>query len=507
MGAYKMINSVGRNGLDRPFEGAFANVVPAVYEIKKDRNNKPTFSKSLDEVLDRLPLKDGMTLSFHHHLRNGDYVLNMVMENIHKRGFKDIKIAATSIFPCHEPLVEMLEDQTVTKIYASYYSGPVAKAVSVGKCKDICVVSTHGSRPRAILEGELKIDIAFIASPAVDKEGNISGSDGPSSCGVLGYAIADAECAEHVIALTDFITDKVEKIEIPAFLVNEIIELESIGDAEGLVSGTTRITKDPVGLKIARDCATLIEHSGLLKDGFSFQTGAGGTSLAVASEVKLLMKEKGIKGSFASGGITGYLVEMLEEGLFEELYDVQCFDLAAVRSIKKNETHRKMSANEYANINNENNIASKLDVVILGASEIDLDYNVNVTTGSDGIILGGSGGHADTAAGAKLSIIVSKLVNARISCLVDKVMTITTPGETIDVLVTERGIAINPKHADLIEKLKEETNLEILPIEELKRIADELTGIPKKFESTSDIVAISEYRDGTVLDVIYRVEE
>ncbi len=507
MGAHKMINSVGRNGLDNPFEGAFANVKPANYEIKKSKDNVPNFNTSLTDLLDKLPLKDGMTISFHHHLRNGDYVLNMVMEEIHKRGYKDIKIAATSIFPCHEPLVKMLEDETVTKIYASYYSGPVAKAISVGKCKDICVVSTHGSRPRAILEGELKIDIAFIAAPAVDKDGNISGSEGPSSCGVLGYAIADAHCADVVVALTDYITDKVNKIEIESYLVDEIIELESIGDAAGIVSGTTQITKDPVGLKIARDCATLIEHSGLLKDGFSFQTGAGGTSLAVAQEVKFLMKDKGIKGSFASGGITGYLVEMLEDGLFEKLYDVQCFDLAAVKSIKVNENHRKMSANEYANINNTENIASKLDVVILGASEIDLDYNVNVTTGSDGIILGGSGGHADTAAGAKLSIIVSKLVNARISCLVDKVTTITTPGETIDILVTERGIAINPKHADLIANLKENTNLEILTIEELKNIADELTGIPNKFETTHDVVAISEYRDGTVLDVIYRVEE
>jgi citrate lyase subunit alpha/citrate CoA-transferase len=28
--------------------------------------------KSLDEVIDRLEVKNGMTLSFHHHLRNGD---------------------------------------------------------------------------------------------------------------------------------------------------------------------------------------------------------------------------------------------------------------------------------------------------------------------------------------------------------------------------------------------------------------------------------------------------
>lgn len=502
-----MLNSIGREGLDKPYKGAFFYQKDMDYQIKKDKNKKVNFGKSLNEVLDSLNLKDSMTLSFHHHLRNGDYVLNMVMEEIHRRGLKDIKIAATSIFPCHEPLIEMLEDGTVTKIYASYYSGPVAKAISLGKCKDICVVSTHGSRPRAILEGDLKIDVAFIAAPQVDSKGNMSASKGPSACGIIGYAVADAQMADKVVAITDHIDDDIDKIEIEGYLVDEVVKLDKIGNKDGIVSGTTKITKDPVGLKIARDCSKLIEHSGLLKDGFSFQTGAGGTSLAVAKEVKDAMARHNIKGSFASGGITEYMVDMLEEGFFQELYDVQCFDLRATESVKKNPNHKKMSANTYANINNKDNIASKLDVVILGASEIDLDYNVNVTTGSDGIILGGSGGHADTAAGAKLSIIVSKLVNARISCIVDKVMTVTTPGETIDVLVTERGIAINPKHQDLIEKLKKETKLEIYTIEELKEIADSITGKAERQTNNNEVVAISEYRDGTVLDVIRRVEE
>lgn len=506
MGATKVINALGRNGLNRPYEGAFSNVKYREYPCEKARDKQPVFDLNLDQVLDALQLRDGMTVSFHHHMRNGDFVLTAVMKKIQKRGVKDIRVAATSIFPCHDCLVEMMEDGTVTKIYASYYSGPVAKAICEGKCKEICVVSTHGGRPRAILEGEIPLDIAFIAAPGVDAHGNVSGSDGPSACGVIGYAIADAQVAKQVVALTDYRTTEVNKIEIPAYQVDYVVEMERIGDAAGIVSGTTRITRDPVGLKIAKDCAKLIEHSGLLVDGFSFQTGAGGTSLAVAKEVQKLMRDKGVKGSFASGGITGYLVEMLEEGLFEELFDVQCFDLAAVESIKRNENHRKISANQYANINNQDNVASKLDVVILGASEIDLDFNVNVTTGSDGVILGGSGGHADTAAGAKLSVIVSKLVNARISCLVERVTTVTTPGETIDVLVTERGIAINPKHTELIERLKAETNLKILPIDELKAIADRMTGIPEIRRRSEEIVAISEYRDGTILDVIYRVE-
>ena len=181
---------------------------------------------------------------------------------------------------------------------------------------------------------------------------------------------------------------------------------------------------------------------------------------------------------------------------------MQCFDLSSVASIEKNPMHHKISANLYANPNNPEHVAGKLDVVILGASEIDTDFNVNVTTGSDGIILGGSGGHADTAAGAKLTIIVSKLFNARISCLVDKVRTITTPGETVDALVTERGIAVNPRRSDLIAKLKAETNLKILTIEELLEIAQSFTGKPKTLPRSGKIVGLSCYRDGTILDTI-----
>ncbi len=499
-----MKNILGREGLDNPFSGAFANKKNSNYKYEK--NVKPIFGKTLSEVLDEIKPHDGMTISFHHHLRNGDFVLDMVMKELKKRGIKDLTVMASSIFPCHEILVDLMKDGTVTQLVTSYMSGPVAKAVSCGVCKKPVIMTTHGGRPRMILEKEVKIDIAFLAAPAVDDGGNISGSEGKSFCGSLGYAAADAQCAEHTIAITDFRTKEVRTADIAGCFVDYVIEVERIGDPSGIVSGTTQITKDPIGLKIARDCRTLIEHSGLFKNGFSMQTGAGGISLAVADEMYRAMKEQNIKGSFASGGITGYFVKMLEEGLFENLYDVQCFDLAAVDSTGKNAgKHHKISADLYANPNNPDHIAGKLDVVILGASEIDVDFNVNVTTGSDGVILGGSGGHADTAAGAKLAIIVSKLFNARVSCLVDKVRTVTTPGETIDALVTERGIAINPKHTDLIAKLKAETNLEIKTIEELKGIAEMFTGKPNILPRSNEVVGISMYRDGTILDVINKV--
>ncbi|MGL4402641.1 MAG: citrate lyase subunit alpha [Fusobacteriaceae bacterium] len=458
--------------------------------------------RDFNSLMDKLDLHDGMTVSFHHHLRNGDFVLTMVMEEIAKRGYKDITIVASSLFPCHKALVPMIEDGTVTAIYASYISGPVAKAISEGKLARPAVMHTHGGRARIMETGEVNVDFAFIAAPTSDEYGNINGVDGKSACGALGYAHSDAQWGNCVIAITDnLVSYPNPTIEINQTLVDYVLVVDAIGDPKGIVSGTTQITKNPIGLKIAGLTSKFIENSGYLKEGMSFQTGAGGISLAVAQEVKELMIQNNITGSFAAGGITGYIVDMYEKGLFKTLFDVQCFDLEAIRSAKENPAHYKMSASMYANANNKGSVVNNLDIVILGATEIDTDFNVNVTTGSDGVIMGGSGGHSDTAAGSKLCIIVSQLVNARLSVIKDRVTTLTTPGETVDILVTERGIAINPLRKDLIEKFKN-SSLPIKTIEELKAIALSMTGKEEPIQFEDKIVAVVQYRDGSVVDVL-----
>lgn len=235
------------------------------------------------------------------------------------------------------------------------------------------------------------------------------------------------------------------------------------------------------------------------------QTGAGGTSLAVAGYIRNIMIQNNIHGSFASGGITGYFVEMLKENLFDKLYDVQCFDLDAVKSYHNNQNHLAMSASLYANPYEEAVIADKLDFVILGATEIDLNFNVNVTTDSYGNIMGGSGGHSDTAHGAKVTVITTNLIKSRLPIIKDRVTTITTPGEDIDVLVTERGIAINPKRTDLLDNLKK-SKLNIMSIEKLYQLGHKITGTPRKITQSSEVVGVVEYRDGTVIDCIYKTK-
>lgn len=502
-----MKNSLGRevpSGLSA-FKGADAVIkktkrkqIDKIYALE-DYNK---VSSSISGAFERLSIRDGMTLSTHHHLRNGDYVLNMVLAEIKKRGLKNMKIAASSIFPVHAPLAELIKNGSVTQIFTNYISGSVAKTICEGYMKELLVMNTHGGRARSIESGELTIDVAFLAAPACDREGNACGTQGRNACGALGYAIPDAEYAKRVVIVTDSLVEKVDKPEILGCYVDLVAFVECIGDSKGIVSGTTKVTKDPVGLKIARDTAQLLNEIGEIKNGFSMQTGAGGTSLAVADEVKKLMTENGVKGSFASGGITGYFVDMLNEGLLENLYDVQCFDLDAVKSYGSNPHHIGMSSSKYGNPYEEDVIVNKLDFVVLGATEVDLDFNVNVTSGSDGMIIGGSGGHSDTAYGAKITIIVTQLTKARMPIVVDRVTTVTTPGECVDIVVTERGIAVNPKRADILEKLQN-SKLNIMTIKELYETAVKMTGVPKKKELSEKVVGVVMYRDGTVIDSLY----
>ena len=458
---------------------------------------------NMDAAFTEAGIADGMTLSFHHHLRNGDFVLNAVVETAAKRGIKGLTLATSSVFPIHEPLIEHIKNGVVTCIDTDYMVGSVARFISEGNLPNPVMFRSHGGRPRAIREGSLPIDVAFVGAPTVDPLGNISGWYGKSACGALGYAVPDAECAKTVVAVTDnLLKEPLEDIAIPHDRVSHIVCMESIGNPSGIVSGSTAMTRDPVAHAIARKAQAAILASGLLRNGFNFQTGAGGASLATAQYLREDMRRLGLRGGFLLGGITKYLVDMLEEGLFERIYDVQCFDLAAVDSIRRNKTHQEISADTYANPSRRGCCVDALDVVLLGASEIDINFNVNVHTNSNGIIIGGSGGHNDAAAGAKMTIIVAPLIRARLPIVVERCTTITTPGKTVDVLVTERGIAVNPARPELAERFRD-AGLAVYPIEQLRAMALELTGIPKKIVYTDKVVGTVEYRDGTILDSIY----
>ncbi len=461
--------------------------------------------KDMKEAIRLSGLKDGMTISFHHHLRNGDMVAVMVLDAICELGIKDLNVNISSIFDTHAPFIEYIRDGVITGIETDYMGGVVGRAVSEGILEKPVTFRTHGGRPSDIIRGASPIDVAFIAAPTADCMGNCTGKTGPSACGSLGYAFADAMYAGKSVVITDNLVDyPLVDYSISEEYIDYVVTVDKIGEPSGIVSGTTKITKDPVGLVIADYAARAIDASGLLVDGFSFQTGAGGASLAAAKYLKDIMIRKNVKGSYGLGGITSYMVDMLQSGCFKALYDVQCFDLGAVESIRTNPCHMEVSGAHYASPTAKSSAVDSLDVVILGATEIDTDFNVNVHTDSNGYIMGGSGGHSDTAAGAKMSIIVAPLSRARLPIVVDKVLCKSTPGNTIDVLVTQRGIAVNPQRPELAERFTA-AGLPVVDIHDLKEMAEKLNGVPKKPQLGDRVVANVLYRDGSMLDTIREV--
>jgi citrate lyase subunit alpha/citrate CoA-transferase len=467
----------------------------------RKRREKGKIVASLEEAFRLAEVRDGMTVSFHHHLRDGDLVVNMALDVLADMGIRDLVLAPSALFPVHESLLRHVRSGVIRSIEGSV-NGPVGRAASEGLFSSPVILRSHGGRVRAMQTGELRVDVAVLAAPAADAMGNLSGISGPSACGSLGYAFTDARYADRVIAVTDNIVPYPSvPFSIPQTHVDWVVPVESIGVPEKIVSGTLRVTRDPLRLIIAEQVAKVVEESGLFTDGFSMQAGAGGISLAASACIRERMKAAGIRGSFISGGITGQSVDMLREGLFESLLDVQSFDLEAVASLASNRGHAEMSASFYANTASKGCTVDMLDAVVLGATQVDTDFNVNVNTESDGVLLHGIGGHMDTAAGAAVTVIVTPLFRGRMPMVVDRVLTVTTPGETVDVVVTERGVAVNPRRKDLLENLRGK-GIPLMEIGDLKKMAEEFTGIPKTPSFGEKIIGIVEYRDGTVIDTI-----
>lgn len=490
------------------FEGELAHIHEYQEASRKIKPVKPSDSKlvsSLKEAIEKTGLKDGMTISFHHHFREGDYVINMVMDEIAKMGIKNLSIAPSSIANVHEPLIDHIKNGVVTNITSSGLRDKLGAAISEGIMENPVVIRSHGGRARAIAAGDIHIDVAFIGAPSSDIYGNANGTVGKATCGSLGYAMIDAKYADQVVIITDTLVPYPNTpISIPQTDVDYVVEVEAIGDPKGIAKGATRFTKNPKELLIAEYAAKVITHSPYFKEGFSFQTGTGGASLAVSRFLREAMLEKGIKASFALGGITNAMVELLEEGLVEKIIDVQDFDHPSALSLGKNANHYEIDANMYASPLSKGAVINQLDTAILSALEIDTNFNVNVITGSDGVIRGASGGHSDTSMACKMSLVISPLIRGRIPTIVDQVNTVVTPGSSVDVVVTEVGIAINPLRQDLVEHFKA-LDVPQFTIEELKEKAYRIVGTPEPIQYGDKVVALIEYRDGTLIDVVRNV--
>ncbi len=166
-------------GKYRPSGRKYGPSIPTCIDYPED-NNKVV--GSLKEALVRCGLKDGMTVSTHHHLRDGDLVSNQIFAIASELGVKDLVWLPSASFPCNDPVIQYLEDGTVNRIEGSM-NGPLGMFVSEGRMKGMAVLRSHGGRVQAIQDGDVKIDIAVLAAPAADSFGNARGTGGPSATG------------------------------------------------------------------------------------------------------------------------------------------------------------------------------------------------------------------------------------------------------------------------------------------------------------------------------------
>ncbi|MBN1196906.1 MAG: citrate lyase subunit alpha [Candidatus Aminicenantes bacterium] len=456
-------------------------------------------------ALERCGIRDGMTISTHHHLRDGDFVANMVFDAAAELGVKDLRWFPSASFPVHAPNIRHLESGVIHHIEGSM-NGPLGDYCSQGKMRGTAVLRSHGGRWQAIQDGEVHIDIAVISAPSADPFGNANGLRGPAACGLLGFALADSRYADRVVVVTDHLEPfPCIPWQIQGNDVDFVVEVDSIGDPQKIISGTTQLTRSPDRLHIAELALNFVTAAGLVKDGFSFQAGAGGTSLAFAIFLRDFMRAHNIHARFMRGGSTRYMTGMLEEGLVDFLLDGQTFDLEGVRSMRENPAHQDTSPFTSYNFHGKGNFASMLDIVILGATEVDLDFNANVVTHSDGKLLHGIGGWQNCLFG-KTVILPIPLFRDRIPVVVDRVTTLCGPGELIDVVVTERGIAVNPRRTDLLDAVRE-AGLPLRTIQELKEEAERVCGgAPAKPELLDKTIAVIKWVDGTLIDAVKQVK-
>ncbi|NBI69200.1 citrate lyase subunit alpha [Pseudoflavonifractor sp. 60] len=516
------VNSLGRelpkwigDYVVKPYTGAYEpqSFAGTVVTRRTPSQRVPGDSKllpGLKEAVLASDLKDGMTISFHHSLREGDQIIGQVLTAIRELGIKGLRFAPSAVVNIKNPsIVDFVRDGTIDRIEASGIRGQLGDAVLAGEMEQPVILRPHGARPRAIEAGELQIDVAFIGASAADDYGNCTGQIGPNACGALGYSFVDAQNAGCVVVVTDNLVDyPCCPASISQQWVDYVVQVDSIGDPAKIGAGAARLTKNPRDLLIAQRTVELIAASRLFKEGFSFQTGAGAIPIAITKCLGEKMKERGVKASFALGGIPAAIIDMYDEGLVRVVECSQSFDAVAARAIYDRPGVVEIDNADYANAYSKGGFLNREDFGVLGALEVDTDFNVNILTGSSGEMMGGLGGGPDVAGGAAISIVTLPIIRGRTPSVVKKVLTLCTSGETVAAVVTEAGVALNPRHRSyqqLREDL-EQTSLKLVSIEELQQLAESMTGVPKPIETGDKVTCIVEYRDGTVIDVIREIK-
>ena len=337
-----MKNAVGRELPERvgsyeihPYQGlgreqAYSGTVRTCRKVQRENSREPKLQKDLVSAIRAAGLRDGMTISFHHCFREGDYTVGLVLKAIQSLGIKGLRFAPSAVVNIQNcDLLEFLRDGTITAVEASGIRGALGDGLLSGEVTlaEPVILRPHGARPRAIEAGELQIDVAFLAASAADAWGNCTGQVGANPCGSLGYAFVDAQHAGKVIVITDTLVDyPCVPVSISQQYVDFVVTVPQIGDPAKIGAGAARLTKNPRDLMIAKMTAELICASSLFRNGFSFQTGVGAISIACTNYLAEKMRQRNITASFALGGITAAIIDMYDAGLVRAVACSQSFD-------------------------------------------------------------------------------------------------------------------------------------------------------------------------------------
>ena len=146
------INEIANNG---SFNGARSKNTETFQQRCSDCNK---IVPSLEEAIKKSGLRDGMTISFHHHFRNGDHIINNVLDKLAEMGFKNLTLAASSLSAVHAPLIEHIRSGLITHIETSGLRGELQEQISRGLMDFPVVFRSHGGRASAIRSGELPGD-------------------------------------------------------------------------------------------------------------------------------------------------------------------------------------------------------------------------------------------------------------------------------------------------------------------------------------------------------------
>ncbi len=478
---------------------------------------------TLDNVMELID--DGDTISYPHYYRLGDVCLKMIIDKLREKGKKDIHILGNAFFDnCVPWLPEAFKDGIITGITGSCYR-EMGKHVMAGDFLPWIINRYgHGNRVRRFHTGEEKVKVAFGPVPIADKWGNANGLMGnpDSLIGPLGLFLADTLWAENVCLFAGEISDHyLFPRSLSMVDVDFVIKVDNPGNSSGIGSGTLDIDKirtNKFNSVIAKQVLGVMQAAETIFNGFNFQVGSG-AGLIVLDEIKKILQQKKIKAGFAIGGCTSLHVEMLQAGLIENLLHGQCFETSekVIKSMLYDHNHYEISTGEYEDMANKENTVNMLDVSVLTALEIDTKFNVNSIC-ANGRIVGGIGGAQGVAAGSDLTIMFMPLAtgkkdkNLGFPKIVEDVYTVSIPGEVIDVIVTEDYIAVNPKsksnRIDALTSNAEKFDLDIVTIEELYELAAKKAAVygktPLRPELTDIPVEAIEWRDGTLLDTIFK---